>query len=379
MPFAVPAIYAITHRAGSGPGHAEIARRLLSAGVRCIQVREKALSDAELLSEVDECASLARREGALLFVNDRADIARIAGVGVHLGTEDLPAAEARRILGPDVPIGVSTHTLEEVAAAFSSLAPDYVAFGPVFRSGTKSAREPRGLGLLAEAARRKTRPLVAIGGIGPGNLREVLDAGADSAAMVAAFSAGERYEENARQLLDLARQRVPPGRVYLVGFMGSGKTVIGRRVAERLAVPFVDLDEEIERTSGLTVRALFESAGEAAFRERESIFLEATRSLPDAVVATGGGCYVQDRNRRAIASLGRAVFLDVPTPVLLSRLEGKTDRPLFAGPEQAALLAAARAPFYRIGTVPVALSDQTIEEAADRILLALDALRSPLF
>ncbi len=379
MPFAVPAIYAITDRSGSGPGHAEIARRLLFAGVRCIQVREKTLSDAELLPEVDECVSLARREGALLFVNDRADIARIAGAGVHLGTEDLPAADARRILGPDVPIGVSTHTLDEAVAAFSLAAPDYVAFGPVFQSGTKSAREPRGLDLLAEVARRKTRPLVAIGGIGPGNLREVLDVGADSAAMVAAFSAGGRYEENARRVLDLARQRVGPGRVYLVGFMGSGKTVIGRRVAERLGVPFVDLDEEVERTSGLTVRALFESAGEAAFRKRESIFLEATRSLPDAVVATGGGCYVQDRNRRAIASLGRAVYLDVSMPVLLSRLEGKTDRPLFAGPEQAAHLAAARDPFYRMGTVPVALSDQTIEEAADRILLALDALRSPLF
>ncbi|MEP7132561.1 MAG: thiamine phosphate synthase [Acidobacteriota bacterium] len=379
MPFAVPAIYAITDRSGSGPGHSEIARRLLLAGVRCIQVREKTLSDAELLPEVDECALLTRRDGALLFVNDRADIARIAGAGVHLGTEDLPAEDARRILGPDAPIGVSTHTLDEAVAAFSLAAPDYVAFGPVFQSDTKSAREPRGLDLLAEVARRKTRPLVAIGGIGPGNLREVLDAGADSAAMVAAFSAGGRYEENARQLLDLARQRVGPGRVYLVGFMGSGKTVIGRRVAERLGVPFVDLDEEVERTSGLTVRALFESAGEAAFRERESIFLEATRSLPDAVVATGGGCYVQDRNRRAIASLGRAVYLDVSMPVLLSRLEGKTDRPLFAGPEQAALLAAAREPFYRMGTVPVALSDQTIEEAADRILLALDALRSPLF
>ncbi len=379
MPFAVPAIYAITSRSPSGPDHAGIVRRLLSVGVRCFQVREKTLPDAELLPQVDECVSLARRDGAFLFVNDRTDVARIAGTGVHLGAGDLPASDARRILGPDFPIGVSTHSPEEAAAAFSSPDPDYVAFGPVFPSVTKSTLEPRGLDRLSPVARRPTRPVVAIRGIGRETLGQVLDAGADSAAMVAAFTAGGRLEENARALLDVARQRVFPGRVYLVGFMGSGKTAIGRRVAERLAVPFVDLDSEIERTSGLTVRALFESSGEAAFRERESIFLGATRSLPDAVIATGGGCYVQDQNRRAIASLGRAVFLDVPTPVLLSRLEGKTDRPLFAGPEQAAQLAAAREPFYRMGSVAVALRDQSIEESTDRVLLALDALRSPRF
>lgn len=379
MPLALPAIYAITNRSGSGPGHAEIVRRLVSVGVRCVQVREKSLPDSELLPQVEACAAMGRREGALVFVNDRADVARIAGTGVHLGAEDLPAEDARRILGPDAPIGVSTHSIPEAEAAFSAPGPDYVAFGPVFPSVTKSTREARGLERLSQVAGRKTRPLVAIGGIGPENLLKVLDAGADSAAMVAAFSEGGRYEENARRLLDLARRRVPPGRVYLVGFMGSGKTSVGRRVAERLGVPFVDLDDEIERTSGLTVRALFEDAGEAAFRDREAVFLAATRSLPDAVIATGGGCYVQEGNRRAIASLGRAVFLDVPLPVLLSRLEGKTDRPLFAGPEQAALLAAAREPFYRMGTVPVTLRDQSIEEAADSVLLALDARLSPLF
>ena len=379
MPLALPAIYAITSHSESGPGHADIVRRLLSVGVRCVQVREKTLPDFELLAEVEACAAMGRHDGAMVFVNDRADVARIAGTGVHLGGEDLPAEDARRILGPDAAIGVSTHSIAEAEAAFSAPEPDYVAFGPVFLSVTKSAREARGLERLSRVARSKTRPLVAIGGIGPETLLQVLDAGADSAAMVAAFSEGGRYEENARRLLDLARRRVPPGRVYLVGFMGSGKTSIGRRVAERLGVPFVDLDDEIERTSGRTVRALFEDAGEAAFREREAVFLEATRSLPDAVIATGGGCYVQEGNRRAIASLGRAVFLDVPLPVLLSRLEGKTDRPLFAGPEQAALLAAAREPFYRMGSVPVVLRGQSIEEAADSVLLALDARLSPLF
>ncbi|MEP6769429.1 MAG: thiamine phosphate synthase [Acidobacteriota bacterium] len=378
MPLGLPTIYAITSRSESGPAHADIARRLLSVGVRCVQVRDKILPDSELLPEVEACAAMGRSSGALVFVNDRADMARIAGTGVHLGAEDLPAEDARRILGPDAAIGVSTHSVAEAAAAFAAPEPDYVAFGPVFTSATKRMREARGLDRLSRVAESKTRPLVAIGGIGPETLLKVLDAGADSVAMVAAFSDGGRYEENARSLLDLARRRVASGRVYLVGFMGSGKTSIGRRVAERLGVPFVDLDEEIERTSGRTVRALFEDAGEAAFREREAVFLEATRSLPNAVVATGGGCYVQEGNRRTIASLGRAVFLDVPLPVLLSRLEGKRDRPLFAGPEQAALLAAARETFYRMGSVPVVLREQSIEEGADSVLLALDARLSPL-
>jgi shikimate kinase len=173
-------------------------------------------------------------------------------------------------------------------------------------------------------------------------------------------------------MLDAARRWRRPGRVYLVGFMASGKTTVGRRIAERLGVPFVDLDHEIERTSGKTIRALFEDEGEAAFRAREAAFLEATEALPDAVVATGGGCYVRDDNRVRIGRLGTAVYLDVGLPLLLARLAGKTDRPLFRGPEQAAALWAERTPFYRMGSVPVNLQDASIEESADRVLTALD-------
>ena len=381
LPLPLPPVYAITDRAAAGlADHAAIVARLLSAGVRCIQVREKESADRDLLDALERSARLAREAGALLFVNDRADLARVVGVGVHLGADDLPAREARRLLGPDAPLGVSTHSLAEAAAAFAAPEPDYVAFGPVFASATKTDLEPRGLEALARVAAGKTRPLVAVGGIGPETLDSVLDAGADSAAMARGLLAGGRIEENARRALDVTRRRALPGRVYLVGFMGSGKTTVGRRVAERLQVPFVDLDAEIERTSGKTVRALFESVGEPAFRELESTFLEATRSLPHAVVATGGGGYVREENRRAIASLGTAVFLDVPLTVLLERLADKTDRPLFTSAEQAAALAAEREPCYRMGSIPVALRLESPEEAADRVLLALDARkRSRLF
>ncbi len=308
-----------------------------------------------------------------MLVNDRVDVARVAGVGVHLGEEDLPAGEARRLL-PAALLGVSTHDLEGARRAFADPAADYVAFGPVFASGTKPGRPPRGLEELSRVAALRRKPLVAIGGITAENLDSVFDAGADSVAMVAGLLRSGAIEENARRALDAVRRRRPPGRVYLVGFMGCGKTAIGRRLAGRLRVPFVDVDAEIERASGLTVRALFEESGEPAFRQREAVFLAGTESLESAVVATGGGAYIPEANRRAMRRLGRVVFLDVPFPVLSERLAGKTDRPLFQSVEQAARLFAQRDPFYRMGSLRVSLQGtETLDEAADRVLRALES------
>ena len=310
--------------------------------------------------------------GGTVLVDDRIDVALLAGVGVHLGEDNLPAGIARDLLPPGAAVGVSTHDVDAARRAFADPSSDYVAFGPVFDSGTKPGRVARGIDALADVARAKTKPLVAIGGITGERLEAVFDAGADSAAAIGALASGGRLEENARDLLDRARRRAPPGRLYLVGFMGSGKTSIGRRVAERLAVPFVDLDTELERTSGLTVRAFFESAGEPAFRERESAFLDGTEALSDALVSGGGGSFVTERNRRAIARLGSAVFLDVPFERIRERLAGKTDRPLFASVEEAARLFAEREPFYRMAPVRVALTGrESIEESADKVLSAV--------
>jgi thiamine-phosphate diphosphorylase len=369
----LPPIYAITDRAVSGvPDVLEIVSRLLTVGVRCIQVREKSMGDVPLLAAVEQAVRLGRPVGARVLVNDRVDIARVAGAGVHLGEDDLPAGAARAILGPEAVIGVSTHDAAAARAAFADPAADYVAFGPVFPSTTKTERESRGLEALAEAARGRSKPLVAIGGITAERLEAVWDAGADSAAMIGGLLAGGLIEENARRALDLSRRRARPGRIYLVGFMGSGKTAVGQRLAERLGLPFVDLDAEIERTSGKTIRALFEESGEAAFREREEAFLAGTGSLSEAVVATGGGCFAREQNRARIGRLGRSVFLDAPLPLVRARLSGKTDRPLYRSPEQLASLFAEREPFYRMASVHVSLSGaETIEEAADRVLVAL--------
>ncbi len=374
MTLSLPPVYAITDRAASGvEDHAEIARRLLSVGVRCVQLREKALSDRALLSEADAIAALGRPLPARLFVNDRVDVARLAGLGVHLGEGDLPAAAARAILPPGAAIGVSTHDLEAARRAFADDAADYVAFGPVFVSPTKSVRPALGLEALARAAAGRTKPLVAIGGITIERLEAVWDAGADAAAMIGGLYAGGRIEENARAALDRARRRGRPRRIYLVGFMASGKTSVGRRLAERLDLPFVDLDAEIERAAGKTIRALFEESGEPAFREREAAFLAGTASLPAAVVASGGGSFAQQGNRRTIARLGTSVLLEVDLDTVLGRLAGKTDRPLFQSAEQLAGLFAERAPFYRMADVRVGLSGaETVEETADRVLTALE-------
>jgi len=346
-------------------------------GVRCLQLREKDAPERELLAAADAIADRARRGGALFFVNDRVDVARLAGAGVHLGDEDLPADAARAVLGPEAAIGVSTHDLAAARRAFAEAAVDYVAFGPVFESGTKTVRPAQGLAALERVAAEKTKPLVAIGGIAPGHLDAVWDAGADSAAMIGGLLAGGRVEENARHALDRARRRRRAGRLYLVGFMATGKTSVGRRLAERLGLPFVDLDAEIERASGRTIRAIFEESGEAAFREREAEFLEGTASLPAAVVATGGGSFALEGNRKTIARLGTSVHLDAPLGAVRARLSDKTDRPLFRSEGQLAGLFAERAPFYRMASVHVNLSGaESVEETADRVLMALEDLET---
>ena len=168
-----------------------------------------------------------------------------------------------------------------------------------------------------------------------------------------------------------------PGRIYLVGFMGSGKTTAGTLLADRLRVPFVDLDVAFESMAGRTIRETFETRGEAWFRARETELLRGTASLPAAVVALGGGTFTFPENAAFVRAHGRSVFLDVPFDVILERLAGKAaDRPLFASAEAARALWEARLPSYKMADRTLDVTrDMTASEVADRLaaLLAPDS------
>ncbi len=190
MTFELPKLYPITNRRLSGLSHAGQVARLCEGGARLVQLREKHLSPREFYAEAAEALAVARSFGARLIVNDRADIALAIGAdGVHLGQDDMPPEAARRLLGAGAVIGFSTHNVGQAIEA--ALMPvDYVAVGPVFRTTSKERPDPsvglEGLRRVREAVGGSV-PLVAIGGVTRENAAAVLDAGADSVAVIGAL------------------------------------------------------------------------------------------------------------------------------------------------------------------------------------------------
>jgi shikimate kinase len=164
-------------------------------------------------------------------------------------------------------------------------------------------------------------------------------------------------------------------RVFLTGFMGAGKTVVGELLAERLGVPFVDLDRVIEERAGTGIRQIFESQGEAAFRQLEREALRAmVVALPDAVVATGGGTFTFEANRKLIGENGLSVFLNPPFATIVARIGalGKIDRPLFRDETQALALYRERLPAYRRADLTVDVGPgEGPREVAARIALLI--------
>ena len=180
----LPRIYPLTDVQLTGLSHAEQVEQLSRGGATLIQLREKHMPAREFYEQ----AKLSGRRGVQLIINDRVDIAIAVGAdGVHLGQDDMPPDAARKLLGPNAIIGYSTHNIEQAIAA-TQLPIDYLAIGPIFATTTKSDTAPV-LGIEGLRAVRRaigSFPLVAIGGITHANAREVIQAGADSVAVISA-------------------------------------------------------------------------------------------------------------------------------------------------------------------------------------------------
>lgn len=196
----------ITPEGGGPRGPVEVAGAALAAGCRAVQLRDKGMPDrafAELARTVMRACEAA---GALLFVNDRVDVAAAVGAdGVHLGVEDLGVADARGVLGAGPIIGYSPERLEDARAAVGAGA-DYLGVGPVFRTPTKDdAGEPIGPEGVSLYAAEGIAPVLAVGGIDEGNADLAIKAGAAGVAVVSAVAGAEDMEKAARRLIERLR------------------------------------------------------------------------------------------------------------------------------------------------------------------------------
>ena len=161
-------------------------------------------------------------------------------------------------------------------------------------------------------------------------------------------------------------------KIYLVGFMGAGKTTVGRELALRVDAPFFDLDELIEAAEGKTVRQIFDQHGEPYFRKRERDILRSTRHLDRAVIATGGGTFTFDENIQFIQSEGLSIYLSAPYSLVRSRTAKADTRPLFRDDGAAHDLYTARVRYYRMSDLTVEVRDnETPSELVERIILEL--------
>jgi thiamine-phosphate pyrophosphorylase len=162
----------------------EAAEAMIEGGARILQLRHKGHFSRGLFNDAETIAGLCRQAGTLFIIDDRADMARLLGAGVHLGQEDLTPRMARQIVGAEATVGFSTHNEAQLADAANEPA-DYVALGPMFATRSKAKPDPVvGTEKLRAWRRLTERPLVAIGGITRENAWEVLRAGADSLAVI---------------------------------------------------------------------------------------------------------------------------------------------------------------------------------------------------
>jgi len=209
MSLRLPPIYPITDKKLSGRStHLSILKELVRGGARLVQIRDKDTPVADLLVDLRRCVEFASKHEVRILVNDRCDLVMSSGAaGVHLGQQDLPPSAARSLLGPDRIIGYSTHSMREADKALDEPV-DYVGFGPVFATTTKTnPARVVGLTRLKRVCERSLRPVVAIGGIGLAQVSAVLDAGAASAAVISGLMCAKNLAGRMEEFLKRAMEK----------------------------------------------------------------------------------------------------------------------------------------------------------------------------
>lgn len=204
MRLVLPRLYVILDATLLPISAQDCAQDLAGAGVRLMQYRDKSASARELLDTSRSLASLLSPLGVSFIVNDRPDVAVLAGAdGVHIGQEDLAAEQARSLVGSKKWVGVSTHNLEQFREAAATSA-DYIAVGPIFATSSKAAPDPVvGTELVRRVRDLSDHPIVAIGGITVETAASVIEAGADSVAVIGDILRAPDRARRARQYLEV--------------------------------------------------------------------------------------------------------------------------------------------------------------------------------
>ena len=208
MRLVLPRLYVILDAALLKIPIKECAKSLVDAGVRLIQYRNKRASGRELFETSRELATFLNPLGVQFIVNDRADVVALVGAGgVHVGQEDLGVEQARLVMGGGKWVGVSTHNAGQFRGALETSA-DYIAVGPVFATGSKENADPVvGMGFVRETRGVTDRPIVGIGGITLERAAAVIEAGADSVAIISDILGAENMGKRAREYVDLLERR----------------------------------------------------------------------------------------------------------------------------------------------------------------------------
>jgi thiamine-phosphate pyrophosphorylase len=212
MRLVLPRLYVILDAALIPSAERDCAESLAEAGVRLVQYRNKSASAGAYLESCRGLAETLRAHRVAFFVNDRPDVALLAGAGgVHVGQQDLDVEQARRVVGRDKLVGVSTHNLEQFERAARSSV-DYIALGPIYSTATKARPDPVvGLDFLRQVRGLTDKPVVAIGGISLGRAAAAIEAGADSVAVISGILSAGDPGQRARQYIETLEAAKPGG------------------------------------------------------------------------------------------------------------------------------------------------------------------------